>query len=88
MAKQEIFFVEVTDTYGGEANYSWVNRFKVHASSSLGAIRKVSSRMGLSFRKDYDAGDLIRYNAQNATVCAFVMGYDDQAESMYNVVSL
>ena len=88
MAKQEIFFVEVTDTYGGEANYTWVNRFKVHASSSLGAIRKVSSRMGLSFRKDYDLGDEARYNAQRAAICAFVMGYDDQAETMFNVVSL
>ena len=27
------FFVEMTDTYGGEANYSWVNRFLVTASS-------------------------------------------------------
>ena len=39
---QKFYFVELTDTFGGEANYSWVNRYKVVASSFNGAIRKVS----------------------------------------------
>ena len=86
--KQEIYFVEVTDTYGEEANYSWVRRYKVHASSMLGAIRKVSRESGFRFRKDFDTGDLARYNAQNASVCAFVEGYVDQAETMREVASI
>ena len=46
--KHEIFIIEVTDTYGGEANYCWVHRFKVRASSTMGAIRKVGREMGLN----------------------------------------
>ena len=80
---KEIFFVEVTDTYGGDANYSWVHRFKVHATSFRGAIGKVSREMGLSFRKDYDTGDSARYNAQRACICAFVSGYEDEAEHFF-----
>ena len=83
--KQEIFFIEVTDTFGGEANYSWVHRFKVHAKSELGAIRKVSRETGLSFRKESDYGDMIRFNAKNAAICAFLEGYTDQAEHMHVV---
>jgi hypothetical protein len=88
MKTQEIFFVEVTDTYGYEANYSWVKRYKVHASSLLGAIRKISKESGLSFRKDYDAGGDARYNAKNASICAFVSGYTDEAEVYSYVKSL
>ena len=28
-----IYFVEVTDTFGGEVNYSWVRRYLVRAKS-------------------------------------------------------
>jgi hypothetical protein len=86
--KQEIYFVEVTDTYGEEANYSWVRRYKVHASSMLGAIRKVSKESGFRFRKDFSAGDFARYNAQGACVCAFIEGYENQADIMREVVSI
>ena len=41
-ATQSIFFVEVTDTYAGDANYTWVHRFKVHATTFSGAMRKVN----------------------------------------------
>jgi len=80
---KEIFFVEVTDTYGGEANFSWVHRFKVHATSFRGAIGKVSRETGFSFRKDYGTGDSARYNVQGACVCAFVSGYENEAEHFF-----
>jgi hypothetical protein len=85
---QEIYFVEVTDTYGEEANYSWVRRYKVHASSMLGAIRKVSKESGFRFRKDFGAGDFARYKARGACVCAFIEGYENQADIMREVVSI
>jgi hypothetical protein len=88
MKTQSIFFIEVTDTYGGEANYSWVKRYKVHASSLLGAIRKISKESGLSFKNDYNLGDEARYNAKGASICAFVSGYDDQAEHYSYVKSI
>jgi len=73
-----LFYIEVTDTFGGEANYCWVNRFKVSASSILGAIRKVSKETGWSFRQEYDCGDMVRYKAQGACVCAFVAWFDPE----------
>ncbi len=40
------YFIEMTDTFSGEANYCWVNRFIVSASSHRGAMRKVCARTG------------------------------------------
>jgi len=76
------FYIEVTDTYGGEANYCWVNRYKVTASTQRGAVGKVSRHMGLHFRLDYDTGDLARYNARKAAICAFV-SWDPTAHETY-----
>lgn len=42
---------EYTDTFGGEANYSWVNRGQVRASSLLGAVRLAKAAAGLSGTK-------------------------------------
>ncbi len=85
---QSIFFVEVTDTYGGEANYCWVQRFKVHASSFTGAIRKVSREMGMRSRINGNYGDMARYDFKGAAICAFVMPYEDQAEKYSYVKSI
>ena len=75
--EQSTYFVEVTDTFGGEANYCWARRYKVIAKSTMGAIRKVGHDMGLNFRKAYDSGDEARYNAQHACICAFVEWFDE-----------
>ena len=73
------FFVEMTDTFGGEANYSWVNRFIVSASSELGAIRKVTRRTG--YRARSVGGG--RYNVPGACICYFVEWVDaDQAKTL------
>lgn len=85
---KSLFFVEVTDTYGEDANYSWVKRFKVNASSELGAIRKVSAETGLNFRKEWDDGITVRYDAKHCAVCAFLSPYEDQAEHYSYVKSL
>jgi hypothetical protein len=86
---KSIFFVEVTDTYAGEANYSWVHRFKVHASSFMGAMRKVRREMGLPPAKiNGNYGDMARYDFKQTAICAFVMGYEDQAEHLFNVKSI
>lgn len=85
---QTIFYAELTDTYGGEANYSWVSRFKIHAASPLGAIRKLSKQTGLSFRKQWDSGDCSRYDSRSGATCAFISDYENQAEHYFNVFSL
>jgi len=77
---QSLFYVEITDTYGEDANYSWVKRYKVSASSELGAIRKVSAETGLNFRKEWDDGITARYDAKHCAVCAFLSPYEDQSD--------
>ena len=51
---KKTYYVEVTDLFCGELNYSWIHRYHVKASSSLGAIRKISKAYGLNFRFYYD----------------------------------
>lgn len=40
--------VEYTDTFGGEANYSWVTRTTVEAHTLQGAIKKAKQFVGLT----------------------------------------
>lgn len=83
------FFVEMTDTYGGEANYSWVNRFLVTASTMRGAIRKVTHETGYPAKIDYNTGDMARYNVLGACVCYFVSEADgNEAEQYLRVKTL
>ena len=82
-----LFYVEVTDTYGEDANYCWVKRYKVHAKSIQGAIGKVSRDIGYSFRKAYDSGDIVRYNAQHACICAFVQ-YLEEEDNQYTMKTI
>lgn len=71
MAKN-IYFIEMTDTFSGEANYSWVNRFMVTASTMRGAMRKVARETGASVCKVMDCGDFQRWDVRGACVCFFV----------------
>ena len=82
MKMKNIYYVEVTDTFGGESNYSWVHRFKVHANTERGAMRKIERRLPYAggVAKDWDDGSVARWNWRRAAVCAFIEGYEDQAE--------
>ena len=40
------YYIEMTDTFGGEANYCWANRFIVSALTPRGAMRRVCNRAG------------------------------------------
>ena len=67
-----IYKIEVTDTFGGEANYSWVSRYVCFAKSMRGAIQWLSLNHGGYWRKEYDTGDMVRYNMKYACICAFI----------------
>jgi len=73
----ESFYVEITDTFGGEANYSWVKRFIVKARTFQGAISKVSKETGYSFKCVMATGDMNRYDAKGNCICAFVEYADE-----------
>ena len=76
------FFVEITDTFGGEANYSWVTRHKVRAASVRGALIRINRDSGLGFRTA--GGD--RFDSRSGATCAFIEPWDDEAHgSLHNV---
>lgn len=86
--EQQQFFFEVTDTFGGEANYSWVNRYLVTATTLRGAVLKVAREQGFSgrIRKDFDSGDMVRWNVQGAAICIFGSWSDGGEAEQYNHV--
>ena len=76
------WFVELTDTFSGEANYSWVNRIKVQAKTRAQAVRRFSRDAGFTGRVcfDHDIPDELgtaRYNVKGAALCFFVCAWDD-----------
>ena len=70
--KKEKFFVEMTDTFGSEANYSWVRRYIVTASTMKGAVWKVSRYTGASWHCVADYGDQKRYDSESGGKCFFI----------------
>jgi hypothetical protein len=76
--KTNLYFAELTDTFAGEANYSWITRFKVKAKSQRGAIQKLSREIGLNYR--YDG---VRYNSKSGATCIFIDEYDSQTHEQY-----
>lgn len=85
MAK--FFFVEVTDTFGGEANYSWVTRHKVKAATIRGAVIRLNRDSGLGFHKVIDMGDTVRYDSHTGDTCAFIEEWDNEQHSKLGRVS-
>jgi len=69
--------IEITDTFGGEANYSWVTHHKIRAKSARGAIVKLNRDCGLGFRKNYEMVDVVRYDSVSGATCAFVELWDE-----------
>ena len=69
------YFIEMTDTFGGDANYCWVNRFIVSASSPRGAMRKVCARTGDKVQCVMP-GDPERWDSRTDCVCYFVEWID------------
>ena len=73
-----LFFIEITDTFGGEANYSWVTRHVIRAKSERGAICALSRRSGINWRFDGN-----RYNSKSGAACAFIDIYDIEQHGAY-----
>ena len=64
---------EVTDTFGGQANYSWVERGTVKAATESGAVRAAKRAAGLCGRhRTTDYGDMLRCDMVGDCVVLFV----------------
>ena len=72
-----MFKIELTDTFGGELNYTWVKRFTVKAKTMQGAICKLSRETGYAFRKNFGDDSGARYDAKNACIAAWAEWNDD-----------
>jgi hypothetical protein len=79
---KQFFHVEITDTFAGEPNYSWVTRHKVKASTIQGAITKVAKDSGLSFRKAWGFADSARFDSKSGATCAFVQAWDEETHAL------
>ncbi len=82
------FFIEITDTFAGEANYSWVTRHKVSATTERGAMRKIGRESGLSWRCVADYGDSQRWDSESGATCAFVELFDADRHNYLSINSL
>ncbi len=76
MTKQT-YYIEVTDTFGGDLNYCWIRRYAVKATSERGAMRVVGNHAGYALRND---GGCWRF--QGACIAAYVLDYDPMPEQI------
>lgn len=77
---KNLYFVEVTDMYGGEANYSWVTRHVIRAKSERGAISALARRSGLNWRNDG-----YRYLSRSGATCAFIEHFEPEYHGQYRL---
>lgn len=73
------YYIEVTDMFGGERNYSWVTRFKVLAKSRHGALCKLSRQTGLNWRKDWTDN----YVSKSGNTGVIVEEWNDESHGDY-----
>jgi hypothetical protein len=67
--------VEVTDTFGGEANYGWVNRFNLpDAPTRLAIVRRAKRAAGWSGLRCAvaDFGDMIEVRPRGLCQVMFI----------------
>jgi hypothetical protein len=69
--------IEVTDTFGGEANYSWVRRYKITDAAGLSdaqlvrRAKRAAGWTGTRCEKD-DSGGMITLRPRNACQIMFI----------------
>ena len=67
-------YAEMTNTYGGKANYYWIKQVKVTAKTERELIKKVKSEFsltGIKCKKCY-FGDMIQLNPRNMNIVVFI----------------
>lgn len=69
-----LFFVDITDTFGGEANFSWVTCHIIRAKSLRGCVNALARRSGISWHS-VGCG---RYDSHSGATCAFIQEYDPE----------
>jgi hypothetical protein len=62
------YLIEQTDTFGGEANYSYVRRSIIRGKSPQGAVARYARLSGLYW---HNVGR-VRYDSQSGSTCLFI----------------
>tara|TARA_B100000768_G_scaffold168165_1_gene172828 strand:+ start:817 stop:1086 length:270 start_codon:yes stop_codon:yes gene_type:complete len=70
------YYLELTDLYCGELNYSFIKRYTTKAKSIQGAISKLSKITGLNFRADFKASYEAVYHSTTKLTGAYVEEYE------------
>ena len=81
----QAYFIEITDTFAGEANYSWATHYKVNAQNENDAIVKISNEYGIDWIKQWNDGEYSRYDSESGATCLFISEYDDDMHNHYRV---
>lgn len=81
------FYIEITDTYAGDANYSWVTRHIIHATTIRGAINKLSRMSGINWHCVDKYNDCVRYDSKSGAVCCFIEQLSDDMHGYLQTVS-
>lgn len=83
LESKEIFAVEETDLFCGEANYTYVRRYLVKAKSERGVASVMAKYCGLNFRLDGDYGDCKRYHSKSNLTVIFISLHDEEDTNEY-----
>lgn len=75
-----LYHIEVTDTFGGDANYAWVTRHVIKGSTRRGAVNRFSRLSGMSWH--YVGCD--RYDSKSGATCFFIEEYDHENHDRSN----
>ena len=76
------YFIEVTDTFGGDANYSWATRHLIKGKTARGAVNRFSRLSGMSWRCVGNYGDQSRYDSKSGATCFFIEQWDGDADRL------
>ena len=73
------YSIELTDTFGGEANYSYVERFTIQAKSLRACVLKLGKETGYNWRLNSNYGESVRYDTTSGLTCAFIEQMEEDA---------
>ena len=73
---------EYTDTFGDQANYSWVDRGRVEAETELSAVRRVKRKLGLTGVpcKRSDCGETVELIPRGSCTVVFISPHHGERE--------
>lgn len=75
------YYLELTDTFGGESNYSWVRRYRIVAFSEKQALTKFKREyFGIGHNRrhnlEWNSGDIKAFKFKGICIIAFLSEWE------------